>query len=322
MIFTSIPDNYAPITAPLLYHFDLEEERQVVDVKIIDATRSETLAIKRLYNRQSAVVDIQPYIARCLDYRSVGNEALLSVAEGLFAKIIVEVDGASSDERIFSPYRVESGCGTLFQPTLKSQNLSQGESDYIIVYAPNGGSAFIDSYAGEEVIDTISMAIEAMPELQILKIAPSQISADVDSILVEVDIEGVFYYQSYHIVPKIEGSTRLIWAAEDGSLQLYTFPICRTRRSLVEKHRTEGREGVRTTHSRAQVVRTLISDYGTASEMESLGEILASKFVWIDKDGRCEMVDVLSTESVVRYGGVLNSLQVEVQMSRGGGAAL
>ena len=37
MIFTSIPDNYAPITAPLLYHFDLEEERQVVDVKIIDA---------------------------------------------------------------------------------------------------------------------------------------------------------------------------------------------------------------------------------------------------------------------------------------------
>ena len=79
---------------------------------------------------------------------------------------------------------------------------------------------------------------------------------------------------------------------------------------------------MRTTHSRAQVVRTLMSDYGTASEMESLGEILASKFVWIDKDGRCEMVDVLSTESVVRYGGVLNSLQVEVQMSRGGGLAL
>lgn len=322
MVFTAIPDNYAPITAPLLYHFDLGEEREVVDVKIIDVARAVTIGIKRLYNLQSAVVDCQPYIARCLDYRSVENEEHLSTADGLFAKIEVEVDGVRSDVRIFSPYRVEEGCGTLFQTSSKSQSISQGESDRVIIYAPNGGGIFIESYAGEEVRDAMHMAIDAMPELQIIKILPTDFSADADHILIEVDIEGVFYYYTYNIVPKVEGATRLMWVASDGSLQFYTFPICRSRRSRIDKYQVEGEEGIRTTHSQAQVIRTLMSDYGTASEMESLGEILESKFVWIDKGDRCERVNVLSTESVVRYGGVLNSLQVEIEVPSGKESAL
>ena len=322
MVFTSIPDSYASITAPLLYHFDLGEVREVVDVKIIDVTRSVIIGIKRLYNLQRAAVDIQPYLARLLDYRSVENEEFLSVAEGLFAKIEVEVDGVRSDERIFSPYQVEEGCGTLFQTNSKSQAISPGESDRIIIYAPNGGSLFIESYLGEEVIDAMHSAIDAMPELQIVKISPADISPEADQLLIEVDIEGVMYYYAYHIVPKIDGSTRLMWVASDGSLQLYTFPICRSCRNRIEKCRVESEEGVRTTHSHVQRIRTLMSDYGTASEMERLGELLESKFVWIDKDGYCEKVDVLSTESVVRYGGVLNSLQVEIEMPSGKESAL
>ena len=113
-----------------------------------------------------------------------------------------------------------------------------------------------------------------------------------------------------------------MWCDKDGTIQFYTFPTCRTRHSVVEKQRINSEQGLRVVDCQTESVLSLISDYETVVEIERLGGILESGFVWLDKGVSSVRVDVVSTESVVRYGGVLNSLQVEIQMSRGGGAAL
>ena len=318
MVFTSIPENYTPITAPLRYHFDLEESKEVVDVKIIDVDRNLTLAIKRLYNVQSAEVDILPYLLRSFDYRAIENlsDGILSTAEGLFVKVALEIDQVRSAERIYSPYQVVPEYGTLFRSATKQRTISYQEREFIVIYAPNGGSIYYESYSGEEIIDESSIEIEAKPELQLLRISPMEFAEGVDSVIMEVDIEGAFDYLTFNIIPDLERSRRLVWVDSEGLLQFYTFPICSNRRSRVRKQRIETQSGIRVTHSSAEVVQTLVSDYGTAQEMERLGGLLESKHVWLDSEGEMLRVDVLSTESVVRYGGALNSLQVEISVSK------
>ena len=118
---------------------------------------------------------------------------------------------------------------------------------------------------------------------------------------------------TYRIVDKSELSKRLMWCDTDGIVRFYTFPTCRMRHSRYDKHQVETAQGQKVLACEVDTRLSLVSDYETAEVIERLSEILESKFVWIDRGPSSVRVDVLSTESVVRYGGALNSLQIDIR---------
>ena len=313
MIFTSIPSNYASLTTPLIYRFDLEEMRDVVDVKIVDVIHNRTLGVRRLYDVQSAEVDIAPSLKRCFDLKPVDGGIAVVDAEGFYLVIAVEVDGLQSAERVFSPYPIQVGEGTIFRSGSKQQTISRGQSDYIVIYAPNGGLVSCEAYIGESVTTRLDMVVEAMPGLQILKIEPNTLDIFTDLIIVSVNIDGIEDFLTYRIVEKPEMAKRLMWCAADGTIQFYTFPTCRARKTHIEKQRVDTEQGLKIASCDAESVLSLISDYETVAQMERLGEILEAEYVWLDCGTDSVRVDVVSTESVVRFGGALNSLQVDIR---------
>ena len=74
--------------------------------------------------------------------------------------------------------------------------------------------------------------------------------------------------------------------------------------------------------SESELSLVLVSDYETVADIELIGEIIASKQVWIDCGNRATKVDVLSSESVVKYGGALNMVQIEIRPQNGKEAEL
>ena len=312
MIFTSIPDNYAPVTAPLIYLLDFEEQRSETDVRIVDITHNLTLGVKRLYNVQRAELNIAPYVKRALQFECIEGGTSLSSAEGLYVEIALEIDGLLSESRIYSHYPVIRGHGTLFRTGTKRQSLSRNENDFVVIYAPNGGDILCESYSGDVAIDTIPFAIGPQQALQILKISPADFADNADSIIIRVEIDGVIDFLTYRIEPKPERAKRLVWIASDGTLQTYTFPICCERRCRTDKHIVEAQSGRIVTSSVTEMILVLVSDYETVQEIERLGEILGANSVWLDEGSSYVKVDVLTAESIVRYGGALNSLQIEI----------
>ncbi len=313
MIFTSIPDNYAPVNGPLIYLFSLETEQRSADVKIIDVAHGRTIATRRLYDVQSAEIDVAPYLKRCLEFKPIDGGTSIDDADGLYARIAVEVDGVRSEERLFSPYQVNEGVDTLFRSGAKLQTLSRNESDCVVIYAPNGGVVSCELYEGESICDRCDIEVVARQGLQILKICPASFPAEADSMLVEINLGGVVDYLTYRIVPQGDGAMRLMWLATSGIVQAYTFPTCRLRQIRTEKQRIESYDGHITIAGCAESVLSLLSDYETAAKIEQLGSILESKYVYLDRGTISQRVDVVSTESVVRYGGTLNSLQVDIR---------
>lgn len=313
MLFTSIPDNYAPINKPLLYGFSFEVVRDVVDVKIVDIAHNRTLGARRFYDVQSGQIDIAPYLKRSFEPRPVDGFINVVDAEGFYSVIAVEVDGERSPQRYFSPYPVCDGEATLFRSATKQQTLSHTESDYIVIYAPRGGSVGMEFYVEEWLDSQLNMEIKPNDGLQILKVEASICNLPVNEIVVNINLDGIDDYLTYRIEPKSELSRRLMWCDKDGTIQFYTFPTCRTRHSVVEKQRINSEQGLRVVDCQTENVLSLISDYETVAEIERLGGILESGFVWLDKGVSSVRVDVVSTESVVRYGGALNSLRVDIR---------
>ncbi|MBE6211131.1 MAG: hypothetical protein E7130_05830 [Rikenellaceae bacterium] len=313
MIFTSIPDNYTPVTHPLIYRFAFDEEQEVVDVQIIDARHSRTLGIKRLYNVLHGEIDIAPMLAETFCCEYVEGGTLLGVAEGLFATIVVQIGDIATPIRYFSPYPVMDGVGTIFRISPKVQRLFRGESDFVVLYAPNGGFISCESYHDGEVVDVADFMIDPDHALQIFKLSTADCAEMADEIIVQFNLDGVEDFQTYRVVPKPESTHRLVWLASDGSLQLYTFPTCRSRRLAVQKQRVVSSDGVVVASAASESSLTLVSDYETTAEIERLGEIIESKQVWLERGTKGVKVDVLSSESVVRYGGSLNSLQIEIR---------
>ena len=312
MIFTSIPENYQPITQPLIYQIDLGEHREFVDVKILDVAHEEVLGIKRLYDVQTAEIDIASLLAKTFRFRFVEGCTLVADAEGLYSAIALEIDGVQSGVRYFSPYSLVDGCSTVFRSGAKLQSLTREENDCVVLYAPSGGTITCETYCNGSIVDEVDIRVKPNAGLQVFKLSPSNFSEGIDEIIVQFVMDGIVDYVTYRIQPKPETSHRLVWIAADGTLQLYTFPTCRSRRVAVKKERIQSVEGVAVTACEAEEVLTLVSDYETVAEIERLGEIIESKQVWVERGYEGVCVDVLSSESVVRYGGALNSLKIEI----------
>ena len=313
MIFTSIPENYQPITQPLIYRIDLGEHRESVNVKILDVARGEVLGIKRLYDLQTAEIDITMLLAKTFRFRFVEGGTSVVDAEGLYAAIALEIDGIQSEVRYFSPYSLVEGCSTLFRSGSKLQSLAREECDCVVVYAPSGGTITSEAYCNGSIVEMFDTKIEPKESLQIFKLLPRDFPEESDEIIVQFAVDELVDFVTYRIMPKPELSHRLVWVATDGTLQLYTFPICRSRRIAVTKERIESVDGVEVVACESEEVLTLVSDYETVAEIERLGEIIESKQVWVEHGERGVRVDVLSSESMVRYGGALNSLQIEIR---------
>ena len=322
MIFTTLPDNYAPITAPIIYGFELDEERAFVDVNIVDVANERVIGVKRLYNVQRAEIDVVPYLNRCFVFNPIEGGTSLADAKGLYAAVAIEVDGCRSDKRHFSHYPVEEGVATLFRTALRRQDIARNESDYVVIYSPRGGRVEIELYADSALVDVLELDIDESPGLSVLKILPSDFVKESESMILAVSIDCIDYYMSYQIVPTPERSKRLMWVDMDGVMQFYTFPICRSRRFRATKQRVETDKGVVIASCESESSLTLVSDYETVNDVERVSEIIAAKQVWLDRGKSATKVDVLSAESVVKYGGALNMVQIEIRSQNGKEAGL
>ena len=315
MNFTSIPDNYASTKKPLIYQFTLDQMCEKVDVKVVDVTRNRVLCIKRLYDVQSAQIDIAPILEKNFRYEFAEGGTAILPADGLFAEIVVEIEETSSPSRYFSPYPLCNEVGTLFRNTAKLQAISRNESDIVILYAPQGCRISCESYCEGEVVDVLDLDFPPSNGLLQFRLVASDFSQDAEEIVVQFVLGDIVDFMTYRILPSPEHAHRLVWVDAEGILQLYTFPTCRERRLSVEKQRALSSEGLIVVASDADMVLTLVSDYETIAEMERLGGIIEARQVWVECDGRGIGLDIVSSESVVRYGGALNSLQIEIRPS-------
>ena len=314
MNFQSIPENYSPINEPLNYVVEFAEKRDVVDVKILDLRRERVLGLKRLYDVTEAQIDIAPYVKRALDFRPAACGTELLDADGLYALVAIEIDGQRSPERCYAPYDICDELGTLFRAGGKHSQLSIGESDYVVIYAPHGGTVRIESYLGERLLSARELPLEAKQELRMLKILPDDFAPEGSTVLLAFEIDGIVDFLSYRVAPKPEQSKRLLWVGQDGVLQSYTFPNTIESTHRVTRQVVESGEGEVVTSCQREHLLKIVSDYETVDEIKRIGEILGARKAWIDRGVEAERVDVVSTEMVVKYGGALNSMQVELRL--------
>ena len=314
MNFQSIPENYAPVSSPILYAVEFAQMREVVDVKIVDLRHDELLGVKRLYDVTEAQIDIAPYLKRAFDFRPAECGTGVIDADGLYAVVALEIDGQRTPERCFAPYDITDGYGTIFRTGGKHRLLSRSDSECVVIYAPNGGLVRVECYSNDTLADSRELTLVAQQGLQMLKILPDDLAREGESLIIAIEIDGLADFLIYQIIPTRERARRVMWIDAEGELRYYTFPTCLESRCRVKRQVVSSEEGEVLTSCEKEHTLTLVSDYETTEDIERIGGILGARKVWLDHGVTAERVEVVSTEMVLKYGGALNSLQVELRL--------
>ena len=310
MQFTSIPDNYALLDGGLLYEIDLGGLRDSVDIAIVDTTRNNTLATLRFAQTSAVSLDIAPYVRRAFAPAPAAGPTGISYNTRCTAAIVLRTDQGQSPERVFSLYAID-GLPRLLTAMPDIRTIAAGEFDLIPFYAPQGGKITINP-RGTGMIAGRIISVAANKAPGVLRIAADDFAGAV-ALSVKFESEGRTDIISYDVVRRPSDAVRVAWVSSTGAVESYTFPTCKTRTLKADKARFYGRTGYKTTSIGGEASLLLLSDFEPHAAVEALDEILTSPQVWFVREGRITEADVVSSETVYRHGGALNSLALEIR---------
>ena len=316
MKFITVPENYAPLDEGLVYDIDLEGLTESADVSVINAEDDTAVATLRFAQTAFISLDIAPYVQRMFDPRPADGPAGISIDRGRTVTVVVAVAGKRTPERRFTMLHVGSRPRLLTTMPAR-RTISAGESDEVAIYAPDGGRLTVNT-ASDSGTESQTIELAADSSIRRLNIATRELPADFNTIDVVFEAGEWTERLHYDRVLRPRNAVRLAWTAASGAIERYTFHVRRTTKS-VAKESFCNRDGHRTASVACRKSALAVSDYEPAATIEALEEILSARRVWRTDGERAEMVEVVSTETILRFDGELNALTIEIGDAREGG---
>lgn len=309
MKFISVPENYAPVDEGLVYDIDLEGLRDKVDIAIIDVAKGEPVAVLRFAQTATVSLDIAPYVRRMFDPQPSDVRFGVGDDRGRTVYVALAVDGQHSPVRCFTMLLFD-GTPHLLTTMPGRRTIAPGESVEVAVYAPGGKISICPD--SPTVHEDIVFGIPDSDDIAVLKFAADCLPPDFTG--AEVVLEAGQHVENLHFdrVERPQGAVRLAWTAASGAIEYYTFP---SQRSLltVASDAFCSRTGHRTTHRQSDITQTLVSDYEPQAVIEALEEILSARRVWRIDNGIATGVEVVTSTTLRRFDGSLNSLSIEIR---------
>lgn len=294
MKFTSIPANWSCVAQPLVYDISLGQLQPVTNLSVVDADSRDILATLRFVNAAFLSVDIAPYVRRHLDARPLGLKTSLQTAEERLMNVVVEVDGTQSEVRTFTLHTLD-GLPRIISARPFERNIAAGEYDELPLYAPKGGRLTITGHKG----GTRSITLPPADYIFYHTFSPDT-SPSSDAWRVLFSSDGREDEIIYTLVRRSGRSVRIGWLSSTGTIEQYTFPTIRRHARTAEKSRFYAADGWTLTDIADEETLLLESDHEPRATIESLGEILTARRVWLMDGPQVRELDVISAET--RHG--------------------
>ena len=307
--FSTLPAPFAPIGRPLRYTIDgLAQPRLELRVRTSDGR---LLATKLLTKTSSATVDIAPIVRRAVHFHpSLGKSGFVASAE---RTITVQVEAhcgeesLCSEERTFlaalDPVTLPAICSTLPFTRL----IAPSECDEITIVAADPCRVTLTADSAGHL--TSEEFRSASGGVQCFRLAVADYP---EAETITLTVEGIGELR-YLLTPAVEGSVRLAWRTQQGSIEHYTFPIVESLRLLVDKERAYTAEGYSLASVGVEERWLLRSAYETTERMRPLTELLYADEVWRVTASGYEPIDLLTEEAELKQQGLLQRLSLPIR---------
>ena len=339
MLFTRIPQQYAPLGGELRYAVS-QETAGNIDIRIVDAaagsaagigaavspggadragTRgpvgdgSALLGAKRFAAVAEAAFDAAPYLRRRLHFTPATGRTGFYPAEGRTVTAVVEVAGTDGEAAAaIAPARTFLPGDAPGTPGLRTSMplvrlIPEDACDELTLLTDGPCIVTVTAEAGDTATAESYRASEAGLHLFRLDMRdfPGAERVTVDA--------GTCGTVVYSVTPAVQGQVRLAWRSSAGSVEHYTFPVVREVRLRTEKNRAENRRGYAARIGGQERLTRIESAYEAPGVLAALAEITSSPAVWRVTDGGCIPVDVTTEEATLRRLGELCSLSLEIR---------
>ena len=309
MKFVKSPENYALMEEGLVYDIDLGSLRDSVEVSIVDADDNSVAARLRFAQTAFVSIDIAPYVRRMFAVKPEPGETGARVETGRTVSVAVEVDGTRSEVRKYTLFTVD-GVPRLLTTMPMLRRLAAGQFDEIAFYAPDGLRIVVATEFEEGArVQRRSYTIpEKYRDLWVMRIAPE---TGATGCTVWFEWRDRTETVVYEVVQMPAEAVRVAWVASTGAVEYYTFPTLARETLNVEKSGFSGRRGRCTTDIEARKTMVAVSDCEPRAVVDALEEIISSPAVWMVRaEGPCGL-QVLTSESSLRFDGSLNTVAIE-----------
>lgn len=309
MIFTRIPENFAPLSRPARYEFRNDGPARTLDVEIVDARSGVLLSARRFYRASRVEIDVAPVLRRLLRFEPAEAAVTgFSTAEERCARIFLRVEAVESPVRTFlaAEHATQGALATVLP---RERLLARDEQDELTLLA---GAASVEVTArggGRDTTRTFAAPDEPFPLLFRLRAADFA-GAERLTLRVLSQQGAVLAALRYGMCASVSGGVRVAWWSRAGSLEHYTFPVrlCEAE----EQHRTifEGEEGCEAVGASGAARLTLLSAYEPGAVLRALAGIGTAPRLWIAKEGEYRPVEVLPAERVIARHGTLRAMEL------------
>ena len=330
MLFTRIPQQYAPLGGELRYAVS-QETAGNIDIRIVDAaagsaagigaavspggadragTRgpvgdgSALLGAKRFAAVAEAAFDAAPYLRRRLHFTPATGRTGFYPAEGRTVTAVVEAAGTDGEAAAaVAPARTFLPGDAPGTPGLRTSMplvrlIPEDACDELTLLTDGPCIVTVTAEAGDTATAESYRASEAGLHLFRLDMR---------------DFPGAVVYS---VTPAVQGQVRLAWRSSAGSVEHYTFPIVRTTTVRTERREAEGPQGRVVAAAETDREIVLVSAYETRSMLEPLAELTATAAAWIVTEKRYIPVDIATEEAVVQRRGTLSCLEIAIRPKR------
>lgn len=301
MLFSSLPEPFAPVGGPLRYSLaDASADR--TDLRILDAD-GRLLGTKRFVGRTDITVDIAPYLRPLFRFDpSTGPTGAVSAADRL---LTIVVEAHSATETCRTPARPFIAAD---RPVTTSRWLTTLPANRLI--APDGydeltlcTDAPLDIAVTAARRNASSTTIHALPAAGLwrFRVAAADFP-DAERLTIDGGPCGAIRYT---LLPPPEGAHTVAWRSRLGSIERYTFPVVRRVTRQATKCRGSGTEGI-VVGAIAQEERIeLQAALETAEMTAALAELATAREAWWIEGGEALPIDVLTDScEAYRYDGM------------------
>lgn len=314
MTFTSTPDDLASLCGPLVYSFADNAAPRTLEVEVADVMTGDIIAVKRLQNTSAGTVDIAPLLRNRLRLAPL-TEAGFHAIDDRAPRIRVSVEGASVVRR-FLANRLPLATEALVSSMPAERIIHPGERDELTLLPGITRIETRFTTASGTVTSRNHYSPYAVhPALFVLDTAtaPEGVAA------IEVRLYGadatVRSQLRYTVVPRPEGAVRVAWFGRRGSVEHYTFPICRrcaeTQQRTDYRH-ADGSRQVAGTQFEGRM--TLVSAYERAEVAAALAEIGTAPALWtVAAEGSVRAVEAIAADRIVATHGAPSLVEITLR---------
>lgn len=326
--FTNIPQNGASFNKALIYEFESDTDLEQVEIKIMDDTGA-VIGDKIISGTiTSGRIDIAPYVKRAATYnipQSVAQCGLIDL--GGSVKVIVEVEGTTSEQRSFLSADVEMGEEVIFlTDQMIKRVIAPDEFDVVGVINPTTTPLDIIIEICDDVYGCImsrSLTISGQYRQYGICLTPQEFPTEILGFATYLLIKlrhGNRYLDviEYEIRDNFSTAKRIGWINEHGAPEFYTFPL---RKSLLvestRKH-MESLWGREAAALESDNELKMISAYEPQQQLQALAKILSSPKVWLQNSEGTQAVSLTTERALLTPGTGLGFIELDLRAAERG----